>query len=365
MSRDISAANAAMAGALAIGAYYMLAKPTPPRRNLEAHADDADADSTATPNTQRKAVIATGIARDHDGSVVVKADPDFDLNLTIFGTVDGLLPRMVVKSKLAVQLFWRCEKVQQVQALYSTLSPPPKHDVGLLQFMNDECDFKMEHADGSFMDHLNFCHEYSHRHFQGHSPRVLFLHSIMGVGTNIFPMGTDKIPKLKGMLTEAEYTHVEAFPSILRLLIGSGLLDELKENRTRLRSLKRLSFHRVIDNMDLTMSAEQFWVHLNYHICHLLDFLPTSCWAYHINQDALFMVFVDLYTFMKEESLIQAEVNLDLTSSTTSTEGTPVTLGSCIARALPNFVKLKLQSKAINKFSAKIGHSLDYTLHFE
>jgi len=33
-------------------------------------------------------------------------------------------------------------------------------------------------------------------------------------------MGTDKIPKLKGMLTEAEYTHVEAFPSVLRLLLG-------------------------------------------------------------------------------------------------------------------------------------------------
>ena len=76
------------------------------------------------------------------------------------------------------------------------------------------------------------------------------------------------------------------------------------------------------------------------------------------------MVFVDLYTFMKEESLIQAEVNLDLASSTTSPDGTPVTLGSCIARALPNVVKLKLQSKAVGKFSAKIGHSLDYTLHF-
>lgn len=115
MSRDISAANAAMAGALAICAYYMLSKPTPPRlRDLDAQGDGAHAaaDSTA-PNTQRKAVIATGIARDHDGSVVVKADPDFDLDLTIFGTVDGVVPRMVVKSKLAVQLFWRCEKVRR------------------------------------------------------------------------------------------------------------------------------------------------------------------------------------------------------------------------------------------------------------
>ena len=55
---------------------------------------------------------------------------------------------------IAVTLYWKCEKVQSVQALYSTLAPPPKHDQNLIDFMNDECHFKMEHADGSFMDHL-------------------------------------------------------------------------------------------------------------------------------------------------------------------------------------------------------------------
>jgi hypothetical protein len=24
----------------------------------------------------------------------------------------------------------------------------------------DECDFSQEHADGSFLDHLHFCHDY-------------------------------------------------------------------------------------------------------------------------------------------------------------------------------------------------------------
>ena len=38
------------------------------------------------------------------------------------------------------------------------------------------------------MDHLQFVYDYSSNYFQGHSPRVLLLHSIMGVATNIFPM---------------------------------------------------------------------------------------------------------------------------------------------------------------------------------
>ena len=52
-------------------------------------------------------------------------------------------------------------------------------------------------------------------HFKDHSPRVLLLHSILGVATNYFPMKQELLPKLQGMLTDFENTHVEAFPSIL------------------------------------------------------------------------------------------------------------------------------------------------------
>ena len=57
------------------------------------------------------------------------------------------------------------------------------------------------------------------------------------------------------------------------------------------------------------------------------------------------MVFVSLYTFMMEESLVQAEVSLDWSSATNSPDGVPVTLGGCIARTIPNAVNLKLQAK--------------------
>ena len=121
----------------------------------------------------------------------------------------------------------------------------------------------VNHAVGSFLDHLQFCFEYGSVHYKQHSPRVLYLHSIMGVGTNLFPMplskvrsspparsasklrlavalassqslllalsggqpdhshaydGCSKVGKLRALISEFEMTHVEAFPSILRLL---------------------------------------------------------------------------------------------------------------------------------------------------
>ena len=62
----------------------------------------------------------------------------------------------------------------------------------------------------TFMDHLQFVTEYSEKHFQGRSPRVLLLHSIMGVLTNIFPMDIAKIPTLQGLCTEFEMIHIQA-----------------------------------------------------------------------------------------------------------------------------------------------------------
>ena len=53
---------------------------------------------------------------------------------------------------------------------------------------------------GSFLDHLQFCYEYSAAYFKQHSPRVLFLHSILGVGTNIFPMKQEDESTLASMV---------------------------------------------------------------------------------------------------------------------------------------------------------------------
>ena len=55
----------------------------------------------------------------------------------------------------------------------------------------------------------------------------------------------------------------------------------------RLRSLKQISFHRVMDNERIVMTAEDLWIHLNFQLIHLLDFIPASNWAAQM-EDLLF-----------------------------------------------------------------------------
>jgi len=119
--------------------------------------------------------------------VVVVPDDNFDLDLTIFKALSGTVPRLNQMTKLGVKQFWSEEATRQIENAYTVVPVSPQHDAAILNFMYDECDFCCEHADGSFMDHLNFCYHYSAVHYPAHSPGVLFLHSIMGVGTNVFP----------------------------------------------------------------------------------------------------------------------------------------------------------------------------------
>jgi hypothetical protein len=127
---------------------------------------------------------------------------------------------------------------------------------------------KAEHADGSFMDHLLFCHDYCAVHFKGHSPRVLLLHSILGVGTNIFPIKTSQMPKLESLINPAEMMHIQAFPSVLRLMYA-GLMASLEALPPHeLADMKTVHFNRVIDNKAISLSALEFWEHLNFQLIH-------------------------------------------------------------------------------------------------
>lgn len=58
------------------------------------------------------------------------------------------------------------------------------------------------------MDHLNFVRDFSALHLPSESPRILFLHSICGVGTNIWPMKREQLPKLESLLDPGEFKHV-------------------------------------------------------------------------------------------------------------------------------------------------------------
>jgi hypothetical protein len=230
-----------------------------------------------------------------------------------------------------------------------------------MEFMQEDCDFAIEHADGSFMDHLKFCHDYCVYNAPGLSPTPLFLHSIMGVGTNFFPMSKNLIPKLKTLVTPADFTQIEAFPSILRLILGTNLLFDISVNSHRLDSLTSLKFHRVIDNEPLTLSGAELWMQLNYQLIHTLDFLPAASWLNQMD-DGFMNAFIDLHRILSSSSKMLCKVDYTAGSGESTTDGIPVTLGSIIRGLVPDFIIKKLAEKAIGKFSKAIGHDLTYEL---
>lgn len=145
-------------------------------------------------DTKRMAQITSGRATDHAGEVVILPNCNFDIDKTIFHSLDGFLEKAVMSSRVGVNLFWLDSAALRISSAFASVPAAPRHDLPLLEFMQKHCNFAMEHADGSFMDHLRFCYEYSYAHYKEKSPRVLLLHSIMGVGTNFFPMDASKIP---------------------------------------------------------------------------------------------------------------------------------------------------------------------------
>lgn len=249
---------------------------------------------------------------------------------------------------------------------YLSVPRAPAHDQALMEFMSTQCNFLMEHADGSFMDHLQFCYEYSHAHFKGHSPRVMLLHSILGAATNQFPMPVDKLDNLEKLVTEEEMVHINAFPSVARLFLTSpAFLNELVSlaDEGKLETIKSMTYHRVMDNQQITMTAEQLWVHLNYHMIHWLDFLPTCNWKAHVEADLPFQICMPLHRFLTSTGKLKAEVNLDLKSGQSGTKGEQMTLGSFIDSLIPNPVLLAMARKQIKNFSKAVNHSLDYQLN--
>ncbi|GMI10011.1 hypothetical protein TrLO_g15340 [Triparma laevis f. longispina] len=315
-------------------------------------------------DVRRKCQIAIGGPTDHSGEVIVSAVPGFDLNSTIFGSVTGVLPRTVQKSKVAIELFWSDSAVRRVEKLFSPVPSPPSYKSQILDFMNDECDFAIEHADGSFMDHLKFCHDYSVHNYSTVSPLPMLLHSIMGVGTNFFPMKVDQIGRLKEMVSPQEFTHIEAFPSFLRLVLGTDFLEVIKSRKNELHKLKGLNCNRVIDNTPLSLNGEDFWTQMNYQLLHMLDFLPAASWLSQLD-DGFMWAFIQLHEILSDSGRLACKVDFDLSSGESTPDGMPLTVGSILRGVIPDFIIKKLAQKAIGKFSKAIKHDLAYELIWE
>ncbi|MCA9573936.1 MAG: hypothetical protein R3B40_02265 [Polyangiales bacterium] len=324
------------------------------------------AEQRPIPSVQRKAAIALGAALDHSGDVAVAPIPDFDLDRTIFQTLEKAAPRYVIKTRIAKTTAWDRPKAESVEAAYQaarTQYPLPTVDPALLRFMVDECDFDVEHADGSFLDHLYFCFEYGVQHYPERSPLVLLLHSILGTGTNTFAMSADKIPTLRGLMNEFEWRHTEAFPSVLRLLYDLPLRKELWANVERLDQLESIRMHRVIDNEPITLSAEDFFVQLNYQLIHLVDFLPVANWSTHQN-DTSFIVFRDLYDLLQKAGKLEAKIDYE-PAKPNKKQREAHTFGGWLTTLIPVRVSETMAAKSVRRFSERVGHSMEYTLTFK
>ena len=177
-------------------------------------------------------------------------------------------------------------------------------------------------------------------------------------------MKAEKIPSLYALLSEEEKIHVEAFPSMLRLITSLTLLEELSENIQRLDDLESIRFHRVIDNESCTMSAEDLWNQLNHHLIHFIDFLPAANWAYH-SSDPVLQSFVRLSTFLDQAQKRRAKVEITFPKPKgpfSKPTNETLSFGSKVSSFIPSGIKKKLAAKSVRKFSNTINHSLDYTL---
>lgn len=314
-------------------------------------------------NLQRKAALVAGGAVDHAGRVQVAPMRDFDMKRTIFGGLAGV-QRLVMEDKLSKEPFWKDAAVLAIEESYAeaeAATPTPEVDPRLVAFMESECDFSMEHADGSFLEHLVFCHDYSARHFPQHSANVALLHSILGTGTNTFPMEVRKLPELQGFLTDFETLHIEAFPSLVRLLYNQDLLSELTANAHRLETLDALHFHRVIDNAPLVLDAENLWIQLNYQLMHFVDFMPPANWASR-RADPLLQQFRLLSTFLDRVGQRRAKVKVVFPDGPSFPVGERPTVVGALSNLMPLSLTMSLAQKSTRAYSAAIGHSLDYRL---
>ena len=317
-------------------------------------------------SVQRKAALAYGGVRDYAGKVEVQPIPNFDLNRTIFNTLEGALPRFVIRTRIAKEADWSSQSQAEIQERYQQARANnvlPTVSEALMRFLVEECDFDVEHADGSFLDHLYFCYEYTHLYYPSRPPLVMLLHSILGTGTNTFAMEASKIPTLKGLMSDEEWRHVEAFPSVLRLLYDLELRDELRGAMGRLEALESVDLHRVIDNAPIQMTASDFWVQLNYQLIHLIDFLPVSNWGAHAN-DTAFIVFRDLYDLLSSSDRLEFGLTYE-SNPRSGVIGEQQTLAAKLVDLIPVTLSERMAAKSVRRFSAQIGHSMDYQLNWK
>ena len=339
---------------------------------LTTHTIAQDSDRTATVEDKlaehsllRQQMLILSRPVDNAPNADVVVDSNFSLNATIFKTLSPCsLNAFVQRAVLDTRLKWHPEVEHKVRQTYAQLPPVVAEQPNLLRpvllFMHNECNFAMEHAEGSFMDHLRFCSEYSQRYLSGVSPKILLLHSIMGVGTNMFPMAASKIPTLQSLLTKEEFLHVQAFPSMLRLIIHGPLLRALPRRPEAWHAVQGLHLHRLIDNKRLYLTKNQLVVQLNLQLVHALDFMPAAAWKRTQNQYFV-RILSDLYWLLKDSGNLQVRISWR-DEWLQEHDMQPPSWRHWLVGLVPGYVIRAAASRQIASYSRDVGHSLAFVL---
>eukprot|EP00439_Symbiodinium_sp_Y106_P082395 s1078_g21.t2 len=95
---------------------------------------------------RRKAQIARGRPSDHGTDVAVQPSRDFDLDKTIFRTLDTTLARLATKDRMGIEVFWTEDAARRIEGAFAALPAAPAHEQALLDFMRDDCDFRPGHS---------------------------------------------------------------------------------------------------------------------------------------------------------------------------------------------------------------------------
>jgi hypothetical protein len=307
---------------------------------------------------------------DFQGLVHEIPNEDLDWNTTIFYTVTDPQLTDKLQQRFGQRPLWADSVIRQAcdKAVHlppQQYYPPP----ALLNFMLTNAELKNEHADGGFMDHLDFCAEYCTRYFPESSPNVLFLHSICGVGTNLFPLDFDKIPELETLLTPRESLHIQAFPCMLRLLFCElmDVLFDAQPIQGQITGITITTYHGTT----LTLEGDDFWAHLNYHLIHLLDFLPAQNFEQYSTMDFFTRLFIRLHELLRKEGKLLADVRLDrleqVPGMSAGTEDKLPTWQHLVSKANnPQEIEAthKQFGAQLREYSKAIKHDLSYQLHW-
>ena len=104
----------------------------------EEKGDDNKEYDFGTLDPKRKAWIAGGGPRDHTKEVKVTMNEDFDLNKTIFKSVNGFLGRSVLTDSYGKKIEWSEDALKRIIESAALIPTAPAHDDALVQFMYSE-----------------------------------------------------------------------------------------------------------------------------------------------------------------------------------------------------------------------------------